>query len=124
THPAVDRGAPVSPVARRPAVVDVEHDVALRREVLVEHVLARIAGPILVYVVQVASAVYEDHAGRVRLRSHVFRAIDPGWYFDAVGTRDLYDLGDDPGERQPLRCGRRRELGHRRAGTVRHDEEL
>src|SRR3954470_11610463 len=42
THPAVDGRAPVAPVSRGATIVEIEYDVALRCEVLVEHVLARI----------------------------------------------------------------------------------
>src|SRR5215211_7613961 len=41
-HVPVDRGSPVAAVAVGCAVIQVEHHIAFRREILVEHVLARI----------------------------------------------------------------------------------
>ena len=66
-HVAVDRGAPVAAVAGAGAVVHVEHDVAARREQVVEHVLAEVARPVLVRVLHVAGAVHEDHRRRRRI---------------------------------------------------------
>ena len=68
-HVTVDRRAPVAAVAGARAVVDVEHDVAARREQVVEHVLAEVDRPVLVRVLQVAGAVHEDDCRRASDRA-------------------------------------------------------
>src|SRR5439155_16331191 len=59
-HVTIDCGAPVATVAARSAVIDVEHEIAARHQHVMEHVLAEIARPPAVNILQISGAVYED----------------------------------------------------------------
>ena len=95
SHVAIDRRAPVAPVARTAAVVHVENRVTLLHQKVMEHVFAEILRPPAMHVLQVAGAVHEDHSGlgRVRLR----RNIEPGGYCDAIARGDLDQFRFGPG---------------------------
>src|SRR5690606_3311214 len=123
-HVAVDGGAPVAAVAGGAAVVDVQHGEAAGREHVVEHVLAVVAGPALVHVVQVAGAVDEDDGAAVRLRAEVARPVDAGRDLHAVARVEPDDVRVDPAERAPLLGGRGGDAAQLGAGAVVRDVQL
>ena len=125
-HVAIDGGPPVASVAGARAVVDVEHDVALRREEVVKHVFAEIRGPVFMRVLRVAGAVHEDDRGRRRLppASQHFGREQPRVHVDAVARFERQHLGVGPLERAPLLGRGRGDLPRRGARSVGHDVHL
>ncbi len=123
-HVAIDGRSPVAAVAFRRAVVEIENDIALRREVLIEHVLARVLRPEIADVVQVTCTVDEDHRGAVGLRAHVLRPIYVSGNVHSVARRNHHDLRHDPVERQPLPARTDGELRFSRSGPVLHQKEI
>src|SRR5687768_10227307 len=95
-HVTIDGGAPVAAISRGAAVVDVEHDVAARCEQMMEHVLAIIRRPPVMYVLQVARAMHEYDRSAVRLRTDVGRAVDARGNLHAIACGHVHDLRRNP----------------------------
>src|ERR1700686_1652779 len=75
-HLSIDRRAPIAPVTRGCAIVEVEDDVALLRQPAVEHLFAEIIGIAQLHVLQISGSMNEYDRRTFRGRSLGRAAID------------------------------------------------
>src|SRR2546423_11831917 len=62
-HMPVDAGSPIAAVTRRRSIINIHHRVAVLHQEVMKHVFAKVARPVAMDVLCVASAVHEDHCG-------------------------------------------------------------
>src|SRR5690625_2392614 len=108
----VDSSSPVTSLSCRAPVIYIEDDVAPARQEVMEHVLAIVGRPPVVYIVQISSAMDEDDRRAVRLGPEITRTVDPCGDLDTIASSEVDDLRCDPAEAPPLLGSRVRSEEH------------